>query len=150
MNNSESQGLYRKEFEKDACGIGFIANMKGRKSHEVVANAIQMLIRMDYRGACGCDPNSGDGAGILLQIPHEFLVGESLKLVFKLPGTGYYGVGMAFFPKEENLRKECKEILERQIKLQGFELLGYRVVPVKMKNWVLIRQKTSPKWSRFS
>ncbi len=68
------QGMYRKEFEKDACGIGFIANMKGRRSHEVVTNAIQMLIRMDHRGACGCDPNSGDGAGILLQIPHEFLL----------------------------------------------------------------------------
>ena len=84
IDSANQRGLYRQEFEKDACGIGFIANMKGRKSHEVVANAIQMLIRMDHRGACGCDPNSGDGAGILLQIPHEFWVGESLKLGFKL------------------------------------------------------------------
>jgi glutamate synthase (NADPH) large chain len=131
IDSANQHGLYRQEFEKDACGIGFIANMKGRKSHEVVANAIQMLIRMDHRGACGCDPNSGDGAGILLQIPHEFLVGESLKLGFKLPANGHYGVGMAFFPKDDKLRKECKEILERQIKQQGFELLGYRLVPVK-------------------
>jgi glutamate synthase (NADPH) large chain len=130
MKVKESQGLHRPEFEKDACGIGFIANMKGRKSHEVISNAIQMLIRMDHRGACGCDPNSGDGAGILLQIPHEFFVGESLKLGFKLPALGHYGVGMAFFPKEEKLRNECKEVLERQIKSQGFELIGYRIVPV--------------------
>lgn len=130
MEAAQQEGLYRKEFEKDACGIGFIANMKGRKSHDIVKNAIQMLIRMDHRGACGCDPNSGDGAGILLQIPHEFLVGECLKQGLKLPALGHYGVGMAFFPKDEKLRKECKDVLERQIKKQGFELLGYRVVPV--------------------
>jgi glutamate synthase (NADPH) large chain len=124
-------GMYSPEFEKDACGVGFIANMKGRRSHNVVSDAIEMLIRMDHRGACGCDPNSGDGAGILLQIPHEFLVGELLKIGIKLPAVGQYGVGMAFFPQEENLRQECKEILERQIKKQGFELLGYRIVPVE-------------------
>lgn len=131
MNASQEQkSLHRQEFEKDACGIGFIANMKGRKSHRVVADALQMLIRMDHRGACGCDPNSGDGAGILLQIPHEFLAGETLKLGFKLPALGEYGVGMGFFPKEEDLREEVKAVLERQIKTLGFELIGYRVVPV--------------------
>ena len=101
MINTENKGLYRKEFEHDACGIGFVANMKGRKSHKVVTDAIQMLIRMDHRGACGCDPNSGDGAGILLQIPHEFFLEECNKLGIYLPSAGEYGVGMTFFPNDK-------------------------------------------------
>ena len=128
MINTENKGLYRKEFEHDACGIGFVANMKGRKSHKVVADAIQMLIRMDHRGACGCDPNSGDGAGILLQIPHEFFLGECTKLGIDLPSAGEYGVGMTFFPKDEPTRSECKDIITRKAKKIGLEILGYRVV----------------------
>ena len=100
MLESAQQGLYRPEFEHDACGIGFRANMKGRKSHQMVADAITMLERMDHRGACGCDPNTGDGAGILIQIPHEFFVEECAKLTIALPSAGEYGVGMIFFPKD--------------------------------------------------
>ena len=129
MINTENKGLYRKEFEHDACGIGFVANMKGRKSHKVVSDAIQMLIRMDHRGACGCDPNSGDGAGILLQIPHEFFLEECTKLGIDLPSAGEYGVGMTFFPNDKNTRKECKEIITRKAKKLGLEILGYRIVP---------------------
>ncbi len=129
MINTENKGLYRKEFEHDACGIGFVANMKGRKSHKVVADAIQMLIRMDHRGACGCDPNSGDGAGILLQIPHEFFLEECAKLGIDLPTAGEYGVGMTFFPKDEATRSECKDIITRKAKKLGLEILGYRIVP---------------------
>ena len=129
MINTENKGLYRKEFEHDACGIGFVANMKGRKSHKVVADAIQMLIRMDHRGACGCDPNSGDGAGILLQIPHEFFLEECTKLGIDLPSAGEYGVGMTFFPNDKNTREECKEIITRKAKKLGLEILGYRIVP---------------------
>ncbi|MES2520085.1 MAG: glutamate synthase large subunit [Bacteroidota bacterium] len=129
MTNFDNKGLYRKEFEHDACGIGFVANMKGRKSHKVVADAIQMLIRMDHRGACGCDPNSGDGAGILLQIPHEFFLEECTKLSIDLPAAGEYGVGMTFFPKDVQTREECKEIITRKAKKLGLEILGYRVVP---------------------
>ena len=129
MTNFDNQGLYRKEFEHDACGIGFVANMKGRKSHKVVADAIQMLIRMDHRGACGCDPNSGDGAGILVQIPHEFFLEECTKLGIDLPAALDYGVGMVFFPKDETTRNECKEIIARKAKKLGLEILGYRVVP---------------------
>ena len=88
----QNQGLYLPEFEHDACGIGFRAHLKGRKSHQIVADAIHMLERMDHRGACGCDPNTGDGAGILLQIPHEFLYEECLNLGFKLPPLGEYGL----------------------------------------------------------
>ena len=123
-------GLYRPEFEHDACGIGFTANLKGRKSHQIVSDAIIMLERMDHRGACGCDPNTGDGAGILLQIPHEFFLEECAKLGFHLPSAGWYGVGMVFFPKDEAVRRECKEILHRQSIKQGLEIIGYRTVPV--------------------
>ena len=129
MSEPVQQGLYRREFEHDACGIGFRANMKGRKSHQMVADAITMLERMDHRGACGCDPNTGDGAGILIQIPHVFFVEECAKLGFKLPALGEYGVGMVFFPADANEREECREILDRKIKKLGFTLLGYRKVP---------------------
>ncbi|RYU96137.1 glutamate synthase large subunit [Emticicia agri] len=125
------QGLYRSEFEHDACGIGFRAHLKGRRSHGIVADAIKMLERMDHRGACGCDPNTGDGAGILLQIPHEFFLDECNKLNFQLPSSGEYGVGMIFFPMNETEREECREILNRKIEHIGLQLLGYRVVPTK-------------------
>ncbi len=130
MNNIAEEGLYRKEFEHDACGIGFVASMKGIKSHRIVQDSITMLIRMDHRGACGCDPNSGDGAGVLLQIPHEFLLEETRKLGYSLPAPGQYGVGMIFFPKNDILIKECKEVIERKAKKLSLRLIGYREVPV--------------------
>jgi glutamate synthase (NADPH) large chain len=130
MNNIAEEGLYRKEFEHDACGIGFVASMKGIKSHRIVQDSITMLIRMDHRGACGCDPNSGDGAGVLLQIPHEFLLEETRKLGYSLPAPGHYGVGMIFFPKNDILIKECKEVIERKAKKLSLRLIGYREVPV--------------------
>ncbi|PWJ54251.1 glutamate synthase (NADPH/NADH) large chain [Dyadobacter jejuensis] len=125
----ENQGLYRPEFEHDACGIGFRANIKGRKSHQIVADAIHMLERMEHRGATGFDPNTGDGAGILIQIPHEFFADECLKLGFQLPHAGQYGVGMIFFPQDEKTREECRDILNRKLKKLGLQLLGYRKVP---------------------
>lgn len=128
-NEVEQQGLYHPDFEHDACGIGFTAHLKGRKSHKIVADAIKMLERMDHRGACGCDPQTGDGAGILIQIPHEFFLDEGRKLGFKLPAVGEYGVGMVFFPDDEKERDECKDILERKISKLGMTLLGYRKVP---------------------
>ena len=99
VNDQKHQGLYREEFEKDSCGVGFIANIKGRKSHQVITDALTMLERMAHRGACGCEPNTGDGAGILIQVPHEFLLGECSRLGFKLPAFGSYGVGLVFFPR---------------------------------------------------
>ena len=130
MEVMNEEGLYRKEFEHDACGIGFVASMKGIKSHRIVQDSIKMLIRMDHRGACGCDPNSGDGAGVLVQLPHEFFFEETAKLGFTLPSLGQYGVGMVFFPKDETLIKECKEIIERKAKKLSLRILGYRTVPV--------------------
>ncbi|HYG39428.1 MAG TPA: glutamate synthase large subunit [Cytophagales bacterium] len=129
MTDQENLGLYHPSFEHDACGIGFIANLKGRKSHKIVEDAIHMLTRMDHRGACGCETNTGDGAGILIQKPHEFFVDECRKIGIKLPPFEEYGVGMVFFPKDDKVREECRTILNRKTKLLNLELLGYRIVP---------------------
>jgi glutamate synthase (NADPH/NADH) large chain len=129
MRENNQTGLYDSSFEHDSCGIGFVANLKGRKSHETVANALHMLERMEHRGACGCETNTGDGAGILLQLPHEFFMDECVKSGIKLPTFGEYGVGMVFFPRDEKLKEECRKILSRQAEKLGLAVLGYRVVP---------------------
>ncbi|PWI35339.1 glutamate synthase large subunit [Vibrio albus] len=126
----KTQGLYTPELEHDACGIGFVAHLKNRKSHEVVTQALDMLARMEHRGGQGCDPCSGDGAGILLQKPHEFLLEEAVKLGIKLPSFEKYGVGVVLFPKDEYKRQQCRDILERNAKRLDLEVLGYRVLPV--------------------
>jgi glutamate synthase (NADPH/NADH) large chain len=123
------QGLYHPSFEKDSCGVGFIANIKGRKSHQTVKDGLTMLERMAHRGACGCEPNTGDGAGILIQVPHEFFVSECRKLSIKLPPYGHYGVGLVFFPADAKVREECRTVLNRQIKKMKMSLLGYRPMP---------------------
>lgn len=91
------QGLYDPQFEKDACGMGFVAHIKGTPSHNIVSNALTMLFNMEHRGGQGSEPNSGDGAGIMLQIPHRFFASEAQKLGFTLPEQGHYGVGMIFY-----------------------------------------------------
>src|SRR5881394_2835151 len=103
-----AQGLYSPENGHDACGIGFIADIEGRKSHEIVLKGIQILINLTHRGACGCDPQTGDGAGILIQIPHEFFARECSSLGFALPDPGAYGVGMMFLPVEQHPRLNCE------------------------------------------
>ncbi len=111
-----AQGLYHPSQEHDACGIGFVANVRGQKSHEIVSKGIQVLLNLGHRGACGCDPETGDGAGILLQIPHRFFVRECGKLGFDLPQPGTYGVGMTFLPVEKHPRLQCEGILERIVR----------------------------------
>ena len=106
-------GLYHPSYEHDACGIGFVANIKGNKSHQYISDALTVLENMEHRGACGCDANSGDGAGIMIQMPHEFFFDECVKLSVHLPSFGKYGVGVIFFPKEIRLREECREIFNR-------------------------------------
>jgi glutamate synthase (NADPH) large chain len=133
MTNETNQGLYDPSFEHDACGIGFVANLKGRKSHKIVKDALHMLTRMYHRGACGCEENTGDGAGILVQIPHEFFLDTCMKLGIKLPAFGKYGVGVVFFPSDEKLREDCREIINRNIEKLGMTLLGYRIVPSEPK-----------------
>jgi glutamate synthase (NADPH/NADH) large chain len=129
VNDQSHQGLYHPSFEKDSCGVGFIAHIKGSKSHQIIADALTMLERMEHRGACGCEPNTGDGAGILIQVPHEFFSSECHKLGFKLPSFGSYGVGLVFFPRDARVREECRTVLNRQIKKMKMTLLGYRPLP---------------------
>ncbi|MCW8996800.1 MAG: hypothetical protein OQK77_13380 [Psychromonas sp.] len=131
MTNIEqnAQGLYVPEMEHDACGIGFVAHLKNRKSHKIVTQALDMLARMEHRGGQGCDPCSGDGAGILLQKPHEFLVTEALKKGISLPKFEEYGVGTILFPKNADHRQQCRDILERNAERLDLEVIGYRVLP---------------------
>lgn len=127
--SKKTQGLYRAEFEHDSCGIGFVANLKGKKSHGIIENALTMLSCMEHRGGTGFDVTSGDGAGILIQIPHDFLCQETSLLGFNLPDTGDYGVGMIFFPSAKHQREACRDILNENINNLGLSLLGYRQVP---------------------
>lgn len=129
-----SEGLYDPSFEHDACGIGFVANIKGNKSHQHIADALTVLENMEHRGACGCEVNTGDGAGIMLQIPHEFFFDECLKLGVHLPAYGKYGVGVVFFPKEIRLREECRDIFNRAAEKLGLDILAYRKVPVNKED----------------
>ncbi len=124
------QGLYDPQFEHDACGLGFVVDMKGRKSHQLVSDALKILVNLDHRGAVGCESNTGDGAGILIQVPHEFFVAEAAKLGFKLPAFGQYGVGQLFLPKNSGEREAVKKELAKIISDEGQTLLGWRDVPV--------------------
>ncbi len=125
-----NKGLYSPQFEHDACGIGFVANIKSNKSHQIVSDALTILENMEHRGACGCENNTGDGAGILIQTPHEFFFDECIKLGIHLPAYSKYGVGVLFFPKEIRLREECRDIFNRSAETLGLEIIGYRKVPV--------------------
>src|ERR1700678_2504857 len=124
-----AQGLYHPSQEHDACGIGFVANIRGHKSHEIISKGIQVLLNLTHRGACGCDPETGDGAGILLQVPHQFFVRECGRLGFELPQPGAYGVGMTFLPVEKHQRLQCEGILERIAREEGLTVLGWRDTP---------------------
>src|SRR5882724_11590736 len=125
-----AQGLYHPANERDACGMGFVANVRGQKSHEIILQGIQVLINLTHRGACGCDPETGDGAGVLIQIPHEFFARQCAALGFKLPAPGTYGVGMTFLPVEKHERIQCEGILERIAREEGLTVLGWRDTPV--------------------
>jgi glutamate synthase (NADPH) large chain len=124
-----AQGLYDPAHEHDACGIGFVASIRGEKSHEIIRKGIEVLVNLTHRGACGCDPETGDGAGVLIQIPHKFFARECGKLGFQLPDPGTYGVGMTFLPVEKHERLQCEGILERIVREEGLTVLGWRDTP---------------------
>src|SRR5688500_14790781 len=126
----EEQGLYSSEFEHDACGVGFVAHLDGIKGLSQVQDAFTMLENMEHRGACGCDEESGDGAGIMIQLPHEFLWEECSKLDIRLGEPGYYGVGMTFLPKEPGLSNQCIDLIKSAASQLGLNFLGIRDVPV--------------------
>jgi glutamate synthase domain-containing protein 2/glutamate synthase domain-containing protein 1/glutamate synthase domain-containing protein 3 len=123
------QGLYDPAYEHDACGIGFVVNIKGKASHQIVAQALTILQNLDHRGACGYEKNTGDGAGILLQIPHTFLRHACEGLGFQLPKPGQYGVGMVFLPPDNDQRHSCQKHLEEIVRREGLDVLGWRSVP---------------------
>ena len=130
QSSPKAQGLYDARNEHDACGIGFVASVRGDKSHDIVTKGIQVLVNLTHRGACGCDPETGDGAGLLIQIPYKFFVRECASLGIPLPNPGEYGVGMVFLPVEKYQRLQCEGILERIAREEGLTVLGWRDTPV--------------------
>ncbi len=123
------QGLYDPSFEHDACGVGFVVDMHGRKSHQILQNALQVLTNLDHRGAAGSEPNTGDGAGVLLQIPHKFFEEVSKKARITLPAAGHYGCGMVFLPRNPTIRRKLEEKFTQIIQAEGQVFLGWRTVP---------------------
>lgn len=132
MSNSKipnQQGLYDPQYEHDACGVGFVVNKYGKKSHEIVSQALTILINLDHRGGCGAEPNTGDGAGILMQIPHEFMKAELAKQGVHLPPLGEYAVGMIFCTPDEKARIEGRARFEQVVKEEGQKVIAWRDVP---------------------
>ena len=124
------QGLYDPRNEHDNCGLGFIADIKNRKSHEIVRQGLQILINLDHRGAVGADPLAGDGAGILIQIPDSLDSEECSKLGFDLPGIGDYAVGMVFLPQNKVTRIACINAFDSVVAEEGQSIIGWRDLPV--------------------
>ncbi|HEY9752769.1 MAG TPA: glutamate synthase large subunit, partial [Coleofasciculaceae cyanobacterium] len=124
-----SQGLYDAQFEHDACGVGFIVHMKGQQSHAIVEQALTILLNLDHRGACGCEPNTGDGAGILLQLPHRFMQKVATAAGFSLPEAGQYGVGMIYASPDPDQRQQSRRIFEQIVADAGQQVIGWRDVP---------------------
>ncbi len=130
LESPERQGLYDPRHEHDACGVGFVADYTGRQSHDIVRQAISVLLNLEHRGATGSEKDTGDGAGILLQTPHAFLARECESLGIELPQPGQYGVGMVFLPQGAEGRRECEQLFERVAREEGQRVLGWRDVPV--------------------
>jgi glutamate synthase (NADPH/NADH) large chain len=123
-------GLYDASREHDACGVGFVAHIKGQRAHSIIAQGLKILENLDHRGAVGADKLMGDGAGILIQIPDEYFRAEMAAAGIALPPPGEYGVGQVFLPKEHASRLACEQELERAVRAEGQVLLGWRDVPV--------------------
>ncbi|MGE0769234.1 MAG: glutamate synthase large subunit [Hyphomicrobiaceae bacterium] len=141
----EKAGLFHRKREHDACGVGFIVDMKGRASHAIVEDALAILENLEHRGAVGADPTSGDGAGILLQIPHAFLHDECAKLGISLPAPGDYAVGHIFMPQDDRLRAHCAGVWGRIVRQEGLEFLGFREVPVDGSSLSEMVRSTEPR-----
>ncbi len=122
------KGLYSPEQEHDACGVGVVANIKGQKTHQIIDEGVQVLINLGHRGAAGRDPETGDGAGMLIQMPTKLFGREAAALGLDLPAAGEYGVGMVFMPRE--VQSECRVLVDKVIEAEGLVVLGWRDVPV--------------------
>ena len=136
----DKQGLYSPEFEHENCGAGFICSLKGEKTNSIIGKALNILVKLEHRGAVSADGKTGDGAGILIEIPHKFF---SKTTPFKLPNPNEYGVGMVFLPQKKNQRDICINIFEK-IEEKGLKILGWRKVPVNKKVVGKIASKTEP------
>ncbi|ACK52757.1 Glutamate synthase (ferredoxin) [Methylocella silvestris BL2] len=130
----KAQGLYSPDREHDACGVGFVANMHNKKSHEIVEMGLQILLNIDHRGAVGADPKAGDGCGMLVQIPHDFFAAKARELGFELPEPGEYAVGALFLPRDPEGRKIVEDIVEKVVADEGQIFLGWRDTPVDPSN----------------
>ena len=139
-----SQGLYDPAFERDSCGIGFVANIKGTQSHDIIQKGIEILVNLQHRGASGSDPVTGDGAGLLIQIPHAFFERECSSLGFALPAPGEYGAGVVFLPVERHQRLLCEGILERIVREEGLGILGWRDTPLDAGSIGRIARSSQP------
>ena len=149
-NAPKASGLFDPMREQDACGVGFIANLHGKSSHEIIKNALAILENLEHRGAVGADPLSGDGAGILTQIPHALFVDECSKLGLQLGEPGTYAVGQLFMPKDKRLRRHCSTVWSRICKEHGFDVIGWREVPVDNSSLSDLVRETEPShWQVF-
>ena len=138
------QGLYDPRFEHDSCGVGFVCNAKGKKSNEIVKQGLEVLNRLSHRGATGADPKTGDGAGILIQMPHEFFVKICQKEKISLPDCGEYGTGLIFLPRDKKEKEFCKGLFKKIIENEGQVLLGWRSVPVDSSTIGKTAKETEP------
>ena len=138
------QGLYDPQYEKDSCGVGFVVNIKGKKSHDIVRKGLQVLENLTHRGAQGADSHTGDGAGILLQTPHSFLKRVAGDVGVSLPDLGEYGVGQLFLPPNTDSRRLCEKVFNEIITEEGLRLLGWRDVPVKSDQIGAVARTTEP------
>ena len=137
----KAQGLYDPRYEHDSCGVGFVVDIKGRATDDIVRQGLEVLKRLAHRGAVGADPKTGDGAGILIQIPHDFYAEVS---GLKLPKLGAYGTGLAFLPADKKTRAACQEIFIKIVEQEGQSFIGWREVPVDSSEIGVTARETCP------
>ena len=140
----KKQGLYDPRFEHDACGVGMVANIKGIASHSIIKLGLENLCSLEHRGAIGADPETGDGAGILIQMPHEFFLDQIKGLNFNLPNKGSYAVGMIFLPQDIDSRTKIETIIENLVHENGLVTLGWRDVPVNPDSIGVLSRSVMP------
>ncbi len=144
MRTPEKQGLYDPEYEKENCGVGFVVHMKGKRSHQIIVQGLEILKKLEHRGACGSDPLTGDGAGILMQLPHTFFRHECRGLDIDLPEEGRYGAGLVFLPNDKREAEVCVKIVEKTVPEEGLDFLGWREVPVDNSTIGVTARKVEP------
>ncbi len=145
----KQQGLYDPANEHDACGIGFVVNINAEPSHDIVLKGLQILVNLAHRGACGCDAETGDGAGVLIQIPHEFFLKATPEFGFRLPEKGQYGIAMCFLPVERSQRLICEGLLEKISREEGLAVLGWRDTPLNVDAIGRVARASQPYIEQF-